>query len=491
MTIDDQEDKNEQEGNDQYDYQHKQRQLKHSIGEAINMSSLSPNRSWRQEEEPKEAPHRQKGIPPKSFHTSSHRRARESKLDKVLQESANNVIRQQRKQVMTQIKLKRAAFKEVTSLKTWPLQDLALQDLDQLIMVHLGQQKEQHELNSTGVECHGDSTGLSSSSFEEPKRTRRRDSDNEEDLSPRKSTLRHQFKQQFIKERELPAGQPKADPFHPALWSMEPRVFAVEKSTTGKRKYIVGHLGRFLDYYWRKVDPKQRHYYELIREKTPCRLYFDLEFSKLSNPDINQEEAYELLQDFIEELILEFDRIYGISICNGSIVDLDSSTEKKFSRHLVVHLPRGELFADAAAAGRFVRVFVGRLADEVATGQMQEKRKMLAKHLFVNAPPSKNPAKTVHGEICSKSCFIDLGVYTRNRLFRIMASCKFGKPPSASLRISSSNKFPFPQGFSNDSFYVPAKASEEQRTKDTSELVSTLSKSMVDGSSRLTTLSTG
>ena len=57
---------------------------------------------------------------------------------------------------------------------------------------------------------------------------------------------------------------------------MEPRMFAVEKSTTGKRRYMVGHLGRFLDYYWRKVDPKHRHYYELIREKTPCRLYFGM-----------------------------------------------------------------------------------------------------------------------------------------------------------------------------------------------------------------------
>ena len=62
---------------------------------------------------------------------------------------------------------------------------------------------------------------------------------------------------------------------HP-LWSMEPRIFAMETSASGKRKYIVGNLGRFLNHYWRKSDPLNRHYYELIRENTPCRLYFGM-----------------------------------------------------------------------------------------------------------------------------------------------------------------------------------------------------------------------
>lgn len=60
------------------------------------------------------------------------------------------------------------------------------------------------------------------------------------------------------------------------LWSMEPRIFALETSSSGKRKYIVSNLGRFMNHYWRKSDPKNRHYYELIREDTPCRLYFGM-----------------------------------------------------------------------------------------------------------------------------------------------------------------------------------------------------------------------
>jgi hypothetical protein len=61
--------------------------------------------------------------------------------------------------------------------------------------------------------------------------------------------------------------------FLPLLWSMEPRIFAFETSSTGRRRYISAHLGRFMDHYWRECDSHSRHYYELIRENTPCRLY--------------------------------------------------------------------------------------------------------------------------------------------------------------------------------------------------------------------------
>lgn len=62
--------------------------------------------------------------------------------------------------------------------------------------------------------------------------------------------------------------------FLPTLWSMEPRLFAMESAMKGKRRYISAQLGRFLDHYWRECDVYNRHYYELIRENSPCRLYF-------------------------------------------------------------------------------------------------------------------------------------------------------------------------------------------------------------------------
>ncbi len=59
-----------------------------------------------------------------------------------------------------------------------------------------------------------------------------------------------------------------------ALWSHEPRMFAMETAIRGKRRYVSAHLGRSMDHYWRERDGCNRHHYELIREGAPCRLYF-------------------------------------------------------------------------------------------------------------------------------------------------------------------------------------------------------------------------
>lgn len=150
------------------------------------------------------------------------------------------------------------------------------------------------------------------------------------------------------------------------------------------------------------------------------------------------------MAEFILELCSQFMLMYSIALTRDSIVDLDSSTEKKFSRHLIVHLPNDELFMDAQAAGSFAKQFVSRLADELADGSLEGRHPTLANHLFVK---TKDPTKT--------TCFVDLGVYTRNRLFRLMGSSKFGKSSAAALRIASANKYQFPADFDNSSFYVP------------------------------------
>jgi hypothetical protein len=435
---------------------------------------------------------RQEGLPPQSFYRKSQISLRRTRhLNTMLSKAADTVIRQQRKEVSLQHKLKRAAYKDVTSLKTWPLQELAIQDYNHWCQIHLGFDNP----NSTKVkdvatsDVSSSSSSLSSSSLEETKRIRRKDSDDEtEFLSPRKSTLRYNFQQEFLQEREISsfATHPNDDDEDairplPALWCMEPRIFAIEKAATGKRKYIVGHLGRILDYYWRKCDPKQRHYYELIREDTPCRLYLDLEFSKVFNPDITYDIGDQLLQELTDELIAEFSQVYSIKLTKDSIIDLDSSTDVKFSHHWMIHLPNGELFADTAAAGRFVRVFVGRLAEEIATGRLAH-RPVLSKYLFVANEPQQQRQQLQEQymtkvsadeeeDLRSKTCFIDLGVYTRNRLFRILGSSKFGKSASAALRLASRNSFPL--SIQNENFYIPAMPNkiEMDRKDDTTMMM--------------------
>ena len=51
----------------------------------------------------------------------------------------------------------------------------------------------------------------------------------------------------------------------------------------GKRQYIAADPVDF----WRgysQIPVEKRHFYELMRENTPCHLYFDLECSRVANP---------------------------------------------------------------------------------------------------------------------------------------------------------------------------------------------------------------
>ena len=338
----------------------------------------------------------------------------EKQLNQLLSEASKSVVVQKKKEYSSTQNNQRDVYHNITSLKTFPLQDLALSNLEEI----------------------KDKTSISASKKQK---------------TCSSSIPRERYIAEFLSGSM------------PVLWSMEPRIFA-EESAKGKRKYIVGHLGRFLQQYWRERDPRSRHCYELIREGTPCRMYFDLEFCKLSNPEISSnDESEELMTEFVAELCCEFQLVHDIKIDRSNIVDLDSTTGKKFSRHLIVHLPN-HLFADAKSAGVFVKAFVERLANELSIGKLAQRRQTLAKHLFVNKKTADpNEPSTLRNR---DTCFVDLGVYTRNRLFRILGSTKFGKPSSAALRIAAANEFPFPEGFDNSKFYH---ADKKMDLKDANE----------------------
>ena len=174
----------------------------------------------------------------------------------------------------------------------------------------------------------------------------------------------------------------------------------------------------------------------------------DLEFHKPSNPQLIPEE---FLTQLFDELCHQFQLTYNITIERSNMVDLDASTPTKFSRHWILHLPNGELFSDAREVGIFVKAFVSRLEQEQASGELQSRgHDTLAENLFVYAETGSDDASPK-----KLTRIIDLGVYTRNRIFRLMGSTKFGKPTTSALRIAEANEFPFPNGFNNTKFYLP------------------------------------
>jgi len=455
------------------------------------------------------------------------------------------------------------AYRQETQYEEWPLQGFALDHLNTLL-----QPMDAREMTMTSNETVGDDNlrcdTIGGDGGDSRESANNNDNHNLNNLGTNINNINNKattinngtspkqthktFSNSNTTTTSNKQNQPQDENLFPSspLWSMEPRIFAVERAAGGKRKYICAHLGRFMHHYWRECDPSARHYYELIRDGDPCRLYFDLEYTKRANPNINSFKSEQLINEFLSELRTELQNTYNITIERKHIVDLDSSTNSKFSRHFIVHFPKGELFSNAVECGHFVKRFVGRLAEEVATGVLDMRCPTLAECLFVNTtflpttttttntdtittvigttdtdtsaidkkgqiddqkdiseasplvimekpvvnltdrtigfgypdgqvrstspssstiqePPSTTINETQHESVedakdtiqHKTTCFVDTGVYTRNRLFRLMGSTKYGKPASAALHISSTNEFSFSEKIGNEHFYVP------------------------------------
>ena len=402
--------------------------------------------SWRLERKTTSSPPKKShGIAPSRFHAKLEEAVDKEKNSEEIPawkaQIERNLLIQQQQAHSKKLESRRKEFRKKTQLKTWPLQDMALEHLDHLLGCDANRQF--HGGDYLSAES---SSSLSSTETSKPRlasRTKRE--------SPKKSNVKrketnkndtsNQQSAEGTEKIENPAATSNDDEndetdFHheqlvSPLWSLEPRIFATEKGN-GKRKYLVGEFGRIADWYWRKTAPESRHLYEVIREGSPCRLYFDLEYSKLHNTSVSDAK---LLSELEEELATELQLHYGNilpRLKSSQIVNLDSSNEKKFSRHWVVHLfdngdpkkdsasksPQEILFKDAPTVGRFVKRMVGRLADDLAADgeEFAKRRPVLAKHLFINTKDSSK-----------QTCFIDLGVYTKNRLFRCLGSSKKGK----------------------------------------------------------------
>jgi hypothetical protein len=453
------------------------------------------------------APHKFHGQKSSSNATSPTKRDRPTPKQELavttrVQERASTAELHQKKQLhLSQLATKRAAFKSLTELARWPVQDQAMDHLDRLLRPLQPQTQQQlpttntkqsqpltavHDAadgdsdaatnletmtstakttlsidtnNSSDDESPSSSSEISSSSLSSTANAQLNTKRQMRQLetSPAKSQLKASLRQEFLRDRDTLALVDQD-----ALWNMEPRIFSTEKAQ-GKRRYLVGHFGRIMDHYWRKMDPK--HLYEIIREGVPCRLFFDMEYSIPDNPELARDHNTSdlLLEEFryelAEELQAEFGSHLQRSLQAADIIDLDSSSDTKFSRHWIVHLPGGYLFPDAVAVGRFVRRLIGRLADDIGTGQLQTRRPVLAQYLFVHTKPRKGEGSQKQQQQHQQqpvTPFVDLGVYTRNRLFRVLGSSKFGK--TTPLQISKVNQFPL---------YVPKNHQQSNNENET------------------------
>ncbi|XP_071412411.1 DNA-directed primase/polymerase protein isoform X2 [Pithys albifrons albifrons] len=217
------------------------------------------------------------------------------------------------------------------------------------------------------------------------------------------------------------------------------------------------------------------HCYEVIPEKDACKLYFDLEFYKPANLGADGKSMVAKLIELVSQKLKE---LHDVNCSTKDVLNLDSSTDEKFSRHLIF-LPQKTVFKDNKHVGNFVRTVLQpaiRLMESkaaAAAGIAEE-----AGHVFqcsveavgldgsvTNLSADKDASKgwpaivhqtkdmemshqgenfdfsflIVNGKEGDKQLFVDLGVYTKNRNFRMYKSSKAGK--NVILKIAEDNNF--------------------------------------------------
>ncbi|XP_068388013.1 DNA-directed primase/polymerase protein isoform X2 [Eschrichtius robustus] len=249
-------------------------------------------------------------------------------------------------------------------------------------------------------------------------------------------------------------------------------VFALEcKVGDGQRIYLVTTYAQLWFYY--KSRRTLLHCYEVIPENAVCKLYFDLEFNRLANPGADGKKMVALL---IEHVCKALQQFYRVSCSAEDVLNLDSSTSEKFSRHLIFQL-RDVAFKDNIHVGNFVRKIL-EPAFHLIASEDDDMTPKTTGHEFSHF--SETPIKQgisfskkstdedigeswttnskklerlgsakqsspdlsfliVKNNIGEKHLFVDLGVYTRNRNFRLYKSSKIGK--YVPLEVAEDNRF--------------------------------------------------
>lgn len=263
-------------------------------------------------------------------------------------------------------------------------------------------------------------------------------------------------------------------------------VFALENENKkdarlGQRIFLVTTYTE-LWFYYRNYRKSLMHCYEVIPEGAVCHLYFDLEFVKQTNPE---RDGKQMVATLIQYVCQKLGELYRVQCSVRHVLNLDSSTHEKFSRHLVFHLPN-VAFRNNIHVGNFIRTIMqpvteilekgrGRIDQENAGGNggalpptntrcvpvTPEKRKPLGKDVNRNLSSKRIKCASwekseegisdpdlslfmVKDKYGADQVFVDLGVYTKNRNFRLYGSSKLGK--NTSFQIAEDNQFtPKPQ----------------------------------------------
>ena len=187
------------------------------------------------------------------------------------------------------------------------------------------------------------------------------------------------------------------------------KVFSYEVSKVN-RKFLVCDLEHFWNDY-KLIPMKDKHFYQIIVQGTPLKLFLDIEFWKEQNQDKDGAMMRELLISLVDE---SMKKLYNRDGSTKDLIILESSNESKFSNHLIFS---SIVFKDIQHCGQFVTQLISSLCE--SKQQVLEVRTRDGKG-------SKN--------------IVDTSVYTKNRHLRVYLSSKFGE--QRPLNCLNSKSFP-------------------------------------------------
>jgi hypothetical protein len=202
----------------------------------------------------------------------------------------------------------------------------------------------------------------------------------------------------------------------------------------GCRLFLVAHPTVFW-FYDSKRSNQNRCSYEIIVEHAVCKLYFDLEFSIEYNC---QHDGNRMVESFIKIISFHMKKEWGIAVNRHQVLDLDSSTEKKFSRHLIFMLPNA-IFQDNYNVGNFVKNMCSELRIYITEISKKEEDGIEVNNSYGNVDKQYVCELLVLDRKGTYRLFCDEGVYTKNRHFRLYMSTKWNK--NAPLTVSKENQY--------------------------------------------------
>ncbi|XP_012499438.1 PREDICTED: DNA-directed primase/polymerase protein, partial [Propithecus coquereli] len=227
----------------------------------------------------------------------------------------------------------------------------------------------------------------------------------------------------------------------------------------------------------KQIEERASHY-----ERKPLSSLYRPRLSKPEEPPSiwklfhRQTQAFNFVRSCKEHVCKALQELYSVNCSAEDVLNLDSSTDEKFSCHLIFQL-HDVAFKDNIHVGNFVRKILQPALHLIASeddNRLRETAGHGSPH-FSEAPVEQgisfNKMSTdkdigeswplnseklerwgsaeqsspelsflvVKNNMGEKHLFVDLGVYTRNRNFRLYKSSKIGK--RVALEVAEDNKF--------------------------------------------------